>query len=56
MEFRRNFLSEWNFVGISFGRLLARIAEYLLNGSLREVKFYKVAAEKSILPPYHGGH
>jgi hypothetical protein len=43
MEFCRNFLSEWNFVGISFGRLLARIAEYLLNGSPREVKFYTSA-------------
>jgi hypothetical protein len=39
MEFHGNFLSEWNFLGILFGRLLARIAEYLLNGSPREVKF-----------------
>jgi hypothetical protein len=42
MEFRGNFLSKWNFVGILFGRLLARIAEYSLNGSPREVKFHKV--------------
>jgi hypothetical protein len=34
MEFCGNFLSKWNFTRISFGRLLARIAEYLLNGSL----------------------
>jgi hypothetical protein len=40
MEFCTNFLIEWNFVGISFGGLLARIAKYLLNGSLREVKFH----------------
>jgi hypothetical protein len=40
MEFCRNFLSKWNFLGISFGGLVARIAEYLLNGSPREVKFY----------------
>ncbi len=40
MEFHGNFLSEWNFLGILFGRLLARIAEYSLNGSLREVKFH----------------
>jgi hypothetical protein len=39
-EFHRNFLSKWNFLGILFGGLLARIAEYLLNGSLREVKFH----------------
>jgi hypothetical protein len=32
MEFCGNFLSKWNFLGISIGRLLARIAEYLLNG------------------------
>jgi hypothetical protein len=44
MEFRGNFLSKWNFLGISFGRLLARIAEYLLNRSTREVKFYTAAA------------
>jgi hypothetical protein len=36
MEFCRNFLSKWNFAGILFGGLLARIAEYLLNGSPRE--------------------
>jgi hypothetical protein len=41
MEFCGNFMSEWNFAGISFGRLLVRIAEYLLNGSLREVKFHR---------------
>jgi hypothetical protein len=40
MEFHGNFLCEWNFVGILFGRLLARIAKYLLNGSPREVKFH----------------
>jgi hypothetical protein len=40
MECRGNFLSKWNFSGILFGRLLARIAEYLLNGSLREVNFH----------------
>jgi hypothetical protein len=42
--------SEWNFAGISrangisrgilFGGLLARIAEYLLNGSPRQVKLH----------------
>jgi hypothetical protein len=41
MEFRGNFLSKWNFSGISFGGLLARIAEYSLNGSPREVTFHK---------------
>jgi hypothetical protein len=40
MEFCRNFLSKWNFAGILFGGLLARIAEYLLNGRPREVKFH----------------
>jgi hypothetical protein len=40
MEFCRIFLSKWNFLGIRFGGLLARIAEYLLNGSPREVKFH----------------
>jgi hypothetical protein len=40
MEFCDNFLSKWNFAGILFGRLLARIAEYSLNGSPREVKFH----------------
>jgi hypothetical protein len=40
MEFRGNFLSKWNFLGISFGGLLARIAEYLLNGSPGEMKFH----------------
>jgi hypothetical protein len=40
MGFCGNFLSKWNFVEILFGRLLAKIAEYLLNGSLREVKFH----------------
>jgi hypothetical protein len=40
MEFCGNFLSKWNFAGILFGRLLARIAKYLLNGSPREVKFH----------------
>jgi hypothetical protein len=39
-KFCGNFLSKWNFSGILFGGLLARIAEYLLNGSLREVKFH----------------
>jgi hypothetical protein len=42
-ECHGNFLSKWNFLGILFGRLLARIAEYLLNGSLREVKFHRRA-------------
>jgi hypothetical protein len=41
MEFCGNFLSEWNFSGILFGGLFARIAEYLLNGSPREGKFHK---------------
>jgi hypothetical protein len=40
MEFCMNFLSEWNFAGILFGGLLAKIAEYSLNGSPREVKFH----------------
>jgi hypothetical protein len=40
MEFCGNFQSKWNFSGISFGGLLARIAEYSLNGSPREVKFH----------------
>jgi hypothetical protein len=39
MEFHGKFLSKWNFAGILFGGLLARIAKYLINGSLREVKF-----------------
>ncbi len=43
MEFCRNLLSKWNFVGILFGGLLARIAKYLLNGSPREVKFHSLA-------------
>jgi hypothetical protein len=40
MEFCGNFPSKWKFLGILFGGLLARIAEYLLNGSPREVKFH----------------
>jgi hypothetical protein len=40
MEFCGNFLSKWNFTGILFGGLLARIAKYLLNGSPKEVKFH----------------
>jgi hypothetical protein len=40
IEFCENFLSEWNFLGILFGGPLARIAEDLLNGSPREVKFH----------------
>jgi hypothetical protein len=40
MEFCGNFPSEWNFTGILFGGLLARIAEYSLNVSPREVKFH----------------
>ncbi len=40
MEFYGKFLSKWNFLGILFGRLLARIAEYLLNRILRDVKFH----------------
>jgi hypothetical protein len=43
MEFCGNFLSGWNYLGILFGGLLARIAEYLLNGSPREVKFHTTA-------------
>jgi hypothetical protein len=47
MEFWGNFLSKWDFTGILFDGLLARIAEYLLNGSPREVKFHKpVGANK----------
>jgi hypothetical protein len=42
MEFYGNFLGKCNFAGILFGRLLARIAEYLLNGSSREVKFHTI--------------
>jgi hypothetical protein len=40
MEFCGNFLSNWNFAGILFGGLLARITKYSLNGSPREVKFH----------------
>jgi hypothetical protein len=40
MDFFGNFLSKWNFRGILCGGLLASIAEYLLNGSPREVKFH----------------
>jgi hypothetical protein len=40
MEFCGNFLSKWNLLGILFGGLLVKIAEYLLNGSPREVKFH----------------
>ncbi len=43
MEICGNFLSKWNFARILFGRLLARIAKYLLNGSPREVKFHIIA-------------
>jgi hypothetical protein len=53
MEFHGNFLSKWNFLGILFGGLLARITEYSLNGSLREVKFHNPAqggASPSLLP------
>jgi hypothetical protein len=50
IEFCRNFLSKWNFLGILFGGLLARIAEYLLNGSPREVKFQTVTTTKLPLP------
>ncbi len=46
MEFHGKFLSKWNFLGILFGRLLARIAEYLLNGILKDVKFHT-----PLLPP-----
>ncbi len=47
MEFHGNVLSKWNFMGILFDGLLARIAEYLLNGSPREVKLHKpVGANK----------
>ncbi len=41
MEFHGKFLSKWNFLGILFGGLLARIAEYALNGILRLAKFHK---------------
>jgi hypothetical protein len=41
IELSGNFLSKQNFAGILFGRLVARIAKYLLNGSPREVKFHK---------------
>jgi hypothetical protein len=40
MEVCWNFLIEWNLLGISFGGLLAKIAEYLLNWSPREVKYH----------------
>jgi hypothetical protein len=40
MEFDGNFLSKWDFARIYFGGLSARIAEYSLNGSPREVKFH----------------
>ncbi len=40
IEFCGNFLSKWNFAGILIGSLLARIVEYLPNGSPREVKFH----------------
>jgi hypothetical protein len=43
MEFRKNFLSKWNIVGLLFGRLLARIAKCFLYGSPREVKFHIAA-------------
>ncbi len=43
MKICGNFLRKWNFSGILFGGLLARIAEYLLNGSPREVKFHSQA-------------
>ncbi len=48
MEFCGNFLSKWNFAEILFGRLLARIAEYSLNGSQREVKFHKDCTSLSL--------
>ncbi len=50
MEFHGNFLSEWNFLGILFGGLLARIAEYLLNGILRDVKFHTLVTSHT----FHG--
>ena len=46
MEFHGNFLSKWNFLVILFGGLLARIAEYSLNGSPREVKFHRPLLKK----------
>jgi hypothetical protein len=48
MEFCGNFLSKWNFLGILFVGLLARIVEYLQNGSPREVKFHS-----HVLPQYY---
>jgi hypothetical protein len=45
MEFCRNFLKKWDFLGILSGGLLARITEYLLNGSLREVNFHTFYVE-----------
>jgi hypothetical protein len=42
MEFCGNILSKWNFKVILFGRLLTRIAEYLLSGSPIEVKFHSM--------------
>jgi hypothetical protein len=49
MEFCGNFLSKWNFSGILFGGLLARIAEYLLNGSPREVKLQKAGEGQTLM-------
>jgi hypothetical protein len=46
MEFHGKFLSKWNFSGILFGGLLARIAEYSLNGILRDVKFHRESISK----------
>jgi hypothetical protein len=43
IDFCGNFLSKLNFSGILFGRLLARIAEYLLHGNPREVKFHTLS-------------
>jgi hypothetical protein len=40
MESCMNSLRKRNFLGILFGGLVARIAEYSLNGSPREVKFH----------------
>jgi hypothetical protein len=43
MEFCGNFLSKWIFWGILFGGLIARISEYSLNGSPKEVKFHSIS-------------
>ncbi len=51
MYFCGNFLSEWNFAGIPVDRLLVKIAEYLLNGSPREVKSHIPTTVPPQMPP-----